>query len=131
LLIRSQKFEKSSHTKLMSVVAMQAIGMNRYVWLTQAIRYLGFFGLGSLESIRMDFCINGDTITSQTFLCKSYEWPRDLFQVSYLALPLCFDLFIFCLLHLIFELQCLFYDLPCFTNLFLVYTTCLNYTPQP
>jgi hypothetical protein len=35
----------------MSIVVVQAIGMNQYVQLTQAIQYLGFFGFRFLESI--------------------------------------------------------------------------------
>jgi hypothetical protein len=34
-----------------------------------------------------------------------------------MALHLCFDLFLFGPLHLFFELQCLFNDLPMFSNL--------------
>jgi len=34
-----------------------------------------------------------------------------------MALHLCFNLFLFCPLHLLFELQCLFYDLPMFSDL--------------
>jgi hypothetical protein len=41
----------------MSIVDVQFIGMNQYMRLTQVIRYLGFFGLGFLESIRMNFYI--------------------------------------------------------------------------
>jgi hypothetical protein len=57
----------------MSIVVMQAIGINRYVQLTKLSSILAFLVLDLWNLCEWTFVSNGNTKTSQTFFCKSYQ----------------------------------------------------------